>query len=206
MIKNVVRCHHHPHVSVSNIDFLWQNMWLYSRLRWVDNVKGRNSCLLCSTFAAHTHKQQTSHKTRDKKMKVDATLSNITSAFPQLLGHTGTLTTLVITTDLLPHSRLRVSDLALCLKSCLCLLISPVLRHCGQYRKSGPCLSLLTLLIPVRPGLPSPSVSSHAYPALTSTDRASHHPDQGTGLRHTRLLHPRRTYTRMHMYLIPISI
>ena len=92
------------------------------------------------------------------------------------------------------------------LKSCLCLLILPMLRHSGQYRKSGPRLSLLTLLIPVRPGLPSPSVSSHAYPALTSTDQASHHPDQGTGLRHTRLLHPRMTYTRMHMYLILISI
>ena len=41
-------------------------------------------------------------------MKVDATLSNMTSAFPQLLGHTGTLTTFVIITGVSPHSGLRV--------------------------------------------------------------------------------------------------
>ena len=41
-------------------------------------------------------------------MKVDATLSNMTSVFPQLLGHTGTLTTFVTTMGVSPHSGLRV--------------------------------------------------------------------------------------------------
>ena len=172
-------------------------MRLYSQLRWVDNVKGSNSCLLCSTFAAHAHKQQTSHTTQDKKMKVDATLSNMTSAFPQLLGHTGTLTTFVIITDVSPHSGLRVIRPGPPSQTVLCLLISPVLRNTGtgSLKSSGLWIS----------NVRAPSLTSHsdhprqtqslpslclksrlASPTLTSTDRASHHtPDQVTGLRHT---------------------
>ena len=54
MIKNVVSCHGHPRVSVSNIDFFWRKMRLNSRMRWVDYVKERN---IVSTHRCRTVKQ-----------------------------------------------------------------------------------------------------------------------------------------------------
>ena len=64
-------------------------------------------------------------------MKVDATLSNKTSVFPQLLGHTGTLTPLVIITAVSPHSGLWVIKPGSPSQTVLCLLISPLLRNTG---------------------------------------------------------------------------
>ena len=130
---------------------------------------------------------------------MDATLSNMTSAFPQLLRHTGTLTTLVIITNVSQCHPTPDSDLVLCLKPscvssyrpCPCYetpapdLSNPAV---SEYRMSGPRLSLLTLINRGRPSLsPLPSLclqSRLASPTLTSTNRASHHtPDQVTGLR-----------------------
>ena len=144
------------------------------------------------TFAAHTHKQQTSRKTQNIKMKMDATLSNMTPAFPQLLGHTGTLTTFVIITGVSPHSGLRIIRPGPPSQTVLCLLISPVLRNTG----TGSLKSSRLCILNVR----APSLTSHsdhtrqtqslsslclksrlASPTLTSTDRASHHtPDHQT--------------------------
>ena len=184
-------------------------MRLYSQLRWVYNVKGRNSCLLCSTFAAHARNQQTSHTTQDKKMKVDATLSNMTYAFPQLLGHMGTLTTSVIIMGVLPHSGLLVIRPGPPSQTVLCLLISPMLRNTvtGYLKSSGLWIT----------NVQAPSLTSHsdhprqtqslpslcfksrlASPNLTSTDRASHYAlhtrpgHRAPSHRHTRLLHTLR--------------
>jgi len=163
-----------------------RNMHLNSRLRWVDNVETKKQgilsaahALLCDTFtfAAHTHKQQTSRKTQNIKMKTDATLSNMTPAFPQLLGHTGTLTTFVIITGVSPHSGLRVIRPGPPSQTILCLLTSPVLRNTGtrSLKSSGlwisnvwARLSLLTLITRGRPSLSPPSVSSHVLTLLLS--------------------------------------
>jgi len=110
-------------------------------------------------------------------MKVDATLSNMTSAFPQLLGHTGTLTTFVIITDVSPTPDSGSSDLVLHLKlSCVSSYrpysetLAPDLSNPAgsEYRMSGPRLSILTLINRGRPSLSPPSVSSHALPLLLS--------------------------------------
>ena len=132
-------------------------------------------------------------------MKADATLSSMTSVFQKLLGDTGTLTTLVIITNVSQCHPTPDSDLVLCLKPscvssyrpCPCYetpapdLSNPAV---SEYRMSGPRLSLLTLINRGRPSLsPFPSLclqSRLASPTLTSTNRASHHtPDQVTGLR-----------------------
>ena len=186
-------------------------MRLYSQLRWVDNVKGSNSCLLCSTFAAHAHKQQTSHTTQDKKMKVDATLSNMTSAFPQLLGHTGTLTTFVIITGVSPHSGLRVIRPGPPSQTVLCHIshgshIARTPKHWHRIPQIQRALNIecpdpvsqfslwSTAADPVSP-LPLSQVTpclsySHKHrPGLTSHTRPGH---RAPSHRHTRLLHARR--------------
>ena len=112
-------------------------------------------------------------------MKADATLSSMTSVFQKLLGDTGTLTTLVIITNVSQCHPTPDSDLVLCLKPscvssyrpCPCYetpapdLSNPAV---SEYRMSGPRLSLLTLITRGRPSLSPPSVSSHALPLLLS--------------------------------------
>ena len=149
-------------------------------------------------------------------MKVDATLSNMTSC-----NFSGTRAHKQLSSPpwvCRPTPDSGSSDLVLRLEPCdLCLLIAPVLQNTGTRSLKSCSLRISNVRAPSltshsdqlrqTQSLPSLCLQLHlASPTLTSSDQASHHhplhpPDQVTGLRHTRLLHARRILRKKQINL-----